>query len=465
MQEKVFAYLRQWNMVKPGDTVLVGFSGGADSTALLQLLWNYGKRIPLQLEAVHVNHGIRGAEALRDQQFCEQFCQERNISFTVVQEDVPAQAARDGLSLEEAGRNARRRVFEHLAEKCQASVIALAHHQRDQAETMLFRLMRGTGLRGLCGMRPVNGNYIRPLLCVDRPQIEQYLLEEGIRWVEDGTNQELDYTRNQIRHGLLAPMEQVMPGCVARMAGTAARLSEVESYLEQELHKAEEQYLQMEKDCIRIRLEAFDELHPAMQKMLVRRALEHLPGGLRDVEAFHVEQICLLAYGKRGSRILLPWKNTSVLEYDGIVLKQGYGINRDDGIIFCGRTGTYEFQGTRYEVTVENRDKNQEIPVNCYTKWFDYDKIRQEVVLRTRRPGDYLSTGPGAHKKLKDYLIDNKVPRESRDGLTVLADGNHILWVVGMRISEEYKITEQTKIVLKIQQIRDGGIKDGETSY
>ena len=149
MQEKVFAYLRQWNMVKPGDTVLVGFSGGADSTALLQLLWNYGKRIPLQLEAVHVNHGIRGAEALRDQQFCEQFCQERNISFTVVQEDVPAQAARDGLSLEEAGRNARRRVFEHLAEKCQASVIALAHHQRDQAETMLFRLMRGTGLRGL----------------------------------------------------------------------------------------------------------------------------------------------------------------------------------------------------------------------------------------------------------------------------------------------------------------------------
>ena len=174
MQEKVFAYLRQWNMVKPGDTVLVGFSGGADSTALLQLLWNYGKQVPLQLEAVHVNHGIRGAEALRDQQFCEQFCQERNISFTVVQEDVPAQAAREGLSLEEAGRNARRRVFEHLAEKCQASVIALAHHQRDQAETMLFRLMRGTGLRGLCGMRPVNGNYIRPLLCVDRPQIEQY---------------------------------------------------------------------------------------------------------------------------------------------------------------------------------------------------------------------------------------------------------------------------------------------------
>ena len=183
------------------------------------------------------------------------------------------------------------------------------------------------------------------------------------------------------------------------------------------------------------------------------------------MEAFHVEQICLLAYGKRGSRILLPSKNTAVLEYDGIVLKQGYGINRDDGIIFCGRTGTYEFQGARYEVTVENRDKNQEIPVNCYTKWFDYDKIRQEVVLRTRRPGDYLSTGPGAHKKLKDYLIDNKVPRESRDGLTVLADGNHILWVVGMRISEEYKITEQTKIVLKIQQIRDGGIKDGETSY
>ena len=452
-------------MTEPGMRIVVGLSGGADSVALLLLLSEYREKGQIEVEALHVHHGIRGETADRDQAFCEAFCRERGIPLKIVKKDVPEMALRLHMSLEEAGREARYEAFEEYQREHPGSRTALAHHQNDQAETMLFRLMRGTGLRGLCGMRPVNGNYIRPLLCVDRPQIEQYLLEEGIRWVEDGTNQELDYTRNQIRHGLLAPMERVMPGCVARMAGTAARLSEVESYLEQELHKAEEQYLQMEKDCIRIRLEAFDELHPAMQKMLVRRALEHLPGGLRDVEAFHVEQICLLAYGKRGSRILLPSKNTAVLEYDGIVLKQGYGINRDDGIIFCGRTGTYEFQGARYEVTVENRDKNQEIPVNCYTKWFDYDKIRQEVVLRTRRPGDYLSTGPGAHKKLKDYLIDNKVPRESRDGLTVLADGNHILWVVGMRISEEYKITEQTKIVLKIQQIRDGGIKDGETSY
>ncbi len=465
MQEKVFAYLRQWNMIQPGSTVLVGFSGGADSTALLQLLWEYSQQVPIQIEAVHVNHGIRGEEALRDQKFCEQFCQERQISFTTVQEDVPAQAAKEGISLEEAGRNARRRVFEQLSEKHHASVIALAHHQRDQAETMLFRLMRGTGLRGLCGMRPVNGKYIRPLLCVDRPQIEQYLNEQGIQWVEDGTNQELEYTRNQIRHGLLTPMEQVSPGCVTRMAGTAARLSEVEDYLEQELHKAEGQYLQIEKDSARIQLDAFENLHPAMQKMLVRRALEQLPGGLRDVEAVHVEQICTLAYGKRGSRIPLPSKNTAVLEYDHIVLKQGYGREREETEVPCGSSGTYEFQGAQYEVTVENRDKNQEIPVNRYTKWFDYDKIRQEVVLRTRRPGDYLSTGPGAHKKLKDYLIDCKVPRESRDGLTVLADGNHILWVVGMRISEEYKVTEQTKMILKIQQISYGGMKDGETSY
>ena len=465
MQEKVFAYLRQWNMVDSGDTVLVGFSGGADSTALVQLLWRYSQQVPIRLEAVHVNHGIRGEEALRDQQFCEQFCQERQISFTAVQEDVPSQAAKEGLSLEEAGRNARRRVFEHFSEKYHASVIALAHHQRDQAETMLFRLMRGTGLRGLCGMRPVNGKYIRPLLCVDRPQIEQYLKEQDIQWVEDGTNQELEYTRNQIRHGLLTPMEQVSPGCVTRMAGTAARLSEVEDYLEQELHKAEGQYLQIEKDSARIRLEAFENLHPAMQKMLVRRALEQLPGGLRDVEAVHVEKICALAHGKRGSRIPLPSRNTAVLEYDCIVFKQGYGSDREETEVPCGSSGIYEFQGIQYEVTVENRDKNQEIPVNRYTKWFDYDKIRQEVVLRTRSPGDYLSCGPGAHKKLKDYLIDSKVPRESRDGLTVLADGNHILWVVGMRISEEYKVTEQTKMILKIQQIRHGGMKDGETSY
>ncbi len=121
--------------------------------------------------------------------------------------------------------------------------------------------------------------------------------------------------------------------------------------------------------------------------------------------------------------------------------------------------------GADFRLTLENREKNVKIPVNRYTKWFDYDKIKNNVVLRTRRPGDYLEVAPGVHKKLKDYLIDQKVPREDRDQCILLADGAHIIWVTGMRISENYKVTEKTRRILKVQKIEYGGTNDGETPY
>lgn len=260
------------------------------------------------------------------------------------------------------------------------------------------------------------------------------------------------------------------------MARTAEQLRETEEYLLKETEKACALYAQIQTEEIRIRLTAFEELHPAMQKRMVLSLLEQLMGSGKDLEAVHAEQLVSLAHGKRGGRTSLPGGAYAELGYKDLLLRRK---SRKKTLAECQEEAEiclpenfseqpraeFVFGGETFLFSLEKAGKMKKIPNRCYTKWFDYDKIRQEVVLRTRRPGDYLSTGPGAHKKLKDYLIDNKVPRESRDGLTVLADGNHILWVVGMRISEEYKITEQTKIVLKIQQIRDGGIKDGETSY
>ncbi|MCD8196251.1 MAG: tRNA lysidine(34) synthetase TilS [Lachnospiraceae bacterium] len=457
MKEKVFAYIEKYEMLPAGTDVIVGFSGGLDSAALLTLLREYSERHGNRVRAVHVHHGIRGEGADRDLQFCETFCRERGIPFQAYYRDVPELAKKEGLSLEEAGRKARYEVFRLCMEEMPGARTALAHHQNDQAETMLFRLMRGTGLKGLGGMRPVNFPYIRPLLCVSRDEILRWLAQEQILWTEDESNGDLSYERNRIRRQLIVPMEEIRPGSVARMAAAAERLQEDEDFFVQETEKAHERFVHMTDGGCDIQLAAFSELHPAVQKRLVLRCTEQLRGSARDLTAVHAEQICALAAGRRGSRISLPGGVYAVLGYEALSLcRTGEEAEIPAEIpVLQDDSATHEehrFMGETFLFDVEPAGKNDKIPTNRYTKWFDYDKIREGAVLRTRRPGDFLANGKGSHKKLKDYLIDCKLPREERDRCILLADGSHVIWVVGLRISEEYKVSSRTQRILKVRK-------------
>lgn len=461
MEKKVFGYLEQFGMVEPGMRVVVGFSGGADSTALLELLWEYGKTHRLMVYALHVNHGIRRQEADRDQQFCEAFCKERGIRLVTVLSDVPKVAKREGISLEEAGRNVRYKAFaKELDAGCDR--VALAHHQNDQAETMLFHLMRGSGLRGLRGMEPIRGAYIRPFLCVTREEIEHWLLKKQISWVEDTTNEELTYTRNRIRHQIVEPLEAIRPGSVRHMSKTAAMLWNIEDFLKEELEKQWVKIVRADGDSYRIQREDLEKIHPVLQEQLLLQILEQMFGDKRKPEAIHIEQILTLLKGRSGNRVSLPSDCFAVLDYQDLLLKKGYRVEKTETEVYCVPGQEYHYMGEDFSITLENRKKNVKIPANRYTKWFDYDKIKGNVVLRTRRSGDYLEVAPGVHKKLKNYLIDNKVPREHRDQCILLADGAHIIWVIGMRISEHYKVTEGTRRILKVQK---KGTEDGETSH
>ena len=218
-----------------------------------------------------------------------------------------------------------------------------------------------------------------------------------------------------------------------------------------------------EKDgAYELSLEVFGRMHGLMQKKVVLRCLERLYG---SPEAVHAEQVCALADGRRGNRVTLPDSCVAVLEYEKIRLKRGYKTAEPGEAVYCEPGGEYHYMGASFRLTLENCEKIGEIPVNRYTKWFDYDKIKDNVILRTRRPGDYLEVAPGLHKKLKNYLIDQKVPKEVREQLILLADGAHIIWVVGMRISERYKVTKGTRRILKVQKMVHGGTDDKETSY
>ena len=203
MLERVRAYAEKYQMIRPGDRIVAGISGGADSVCLLFLLRELCREKGAGLFAVHVNHGLRGAEAGEDEAYVRKLCGELKVPLRVFSFDVRGRAREEHLTLEEAGRLCRYEAFEEEAERIGGTRIAVAHHAGDQAETVLFQLFRGSGLKGLAGIRPVRDNVIRPLLCTGREEIEAWLTERGIEWRTDSTNLTTDYTRNRIRGEIL----------------------------------------------------------------------------------------------------------------------------------------------------------------------------------------------------------------------------------------------------------------------
>ena len=454
MEKKVFSYIEKHDMIQPNDKIVVGVSGGADSVCLLFLLLEYSKKIPVTLNVIHVNHGIR-KDAQADASYVQTLCEQHHISCRVVNADVPERARLEKCSEEDAGRRVRYEAFEDFAKENGASKIAVAHHGDDNAETILHHLFRGSGLSGLCGIAPVrsldkNGcmQIIRPLLCLERREIEEYLQEKEILWCTDYTNETDDYTRNKIRHHILPYAEQnIGQGVTARMCKTAELLQETESFMEQQTKEALQKCQKPADNRERFVLEreCFLGIHPALQsRILMGLAKELSPTG-KDISLVHVEDMRKVIAQEGNHSVDLPF---------GIVVRRQY-----DEVILERNTLTKEWSCPNVQFLVFPMEKSMELPTNQYTKWFDYDKINRYPEIRTRRTGDYLTirdnAGNSRHKMLKDYMITEKIPKNIRDLIPVLAVGSHVLWLIGYRISEDFKVGENTKQILQAEIILD----------
>ncbi len=455
MEQKVLEYMKKHHMVEVGDRVLIGLSGGADSAALFHILRQYQQTYGYELLAVHVNHGLRGKEALRDQEFVMELCRLYQVPCEVVEMPVQQMAEKGKMSLEEAGREARREVFQRLAGKWKCSKLALAHHKNDQAETMLHHLARGTGLAGLAGLLPADGFRIRPLLCLERREIDHYLQERGWAHVEDSSNRDDQYTRNRIRHELLAGMtERVNKKAVEHMAMTANILRQTDSYLEKQGRELLRKY--QKQNFLE---EAFFREDPVPVYYGLRVFLSSL-FQVRDMTTSHYEALQGWTGMQVGKVLQLPHKICARREYRGVLFyrERTYAETEEEffiplhipGVTSCGEM---EFRCRIF------KNFFQQIPQKTYTKWLDYDKIKDTVVIRNRQPGDYLVVNAsGGRKKLKEYLIDCKVPREKRGQIILAAQGQEILWAVGLRLNEAYKVGPDTREVLEI--VYEGGVED-----
>ena len=438
--EIVDKVLQTENMLQKGQTVAVALSGGRDSVCLLHVLRRLAPQIGIQVAAIHVHHGLR-KEADADEAFCKKICQEWEIPLQVARVDVPQRVQQTGESVEEAARKLRYAVMEGWVESGKVHRIALAHHQKDQAETVLLHLLRGSGLTGLCGMKAVRLPYLRPLLAVSSEEIEGYMQAHQLPYIEDATNYDTVYRRNKIRHELLPLLQRdYNPEIVKALAQMAEQLQGEEAYLEQQIPEKLSEQLDV-KWLLR---------YPEnLQKRILRKWLRQ-HGLMQDVQQVHIQQLLDLCTGRTGRRISLPKGLTAYRSYDILVIHRSVPCR-------SMQQGFPSFQMEYMSVAQARKqwDSPEQIPALPEEKWLSADLLTQEPVWRTREAGDYIVAN-GGRKKLKEFLIDTKVPREERDQLLLLADGSHVLWVVGYRISDAVKITENTQQVLHIRRKSNG---------
>lgn len=348
MIEKIRWYMEEQHMAGPGSRIVVGVSGGADSICLLHVLALLAPSFQWKLAVVHVNHLIR-REAGEDAAYVEETCRQLGVSFYLTEVDVEALAKSRGLSVEEAGRQVRYRAFYEAAESFGADRIAVAHNRNDRAETLLFHMFRGTGLDGMASIRPVRDNIIRPLLCVGREEIEQWLREKNIRWCIDKSNDTDTYTRNKIRRHILPfAREEICPEADAHLSQEAELLALTADFVGRRAQEALDRCRLLEEasdgsagpeeararmgnpqECrpspvkrIRIAVPAFLQEEKLLQTHLLRLVLKELSGGGKDIGMSHIRDVESLFYKQGGKRVMLPYGLEALRSFGEVIVQE-----------------------------------------------------------------------------------------------------------------------------------------------
>lgn len=452
MYQKVKAYVKTYHMLEKKDRVIAGISGGADSICLLFILLELQKEIGFSLAAVHVHHGLRGEAADADEEYVRTVCRKQGVKLEVFRRDVKSAARQYRLSEEEAGREVRREAFLEFCSKWGGTKIALAHHRDDNAETLLFHLCRGSSLEGLAGIAPVKDLWIRPLLCVNRREIESYLEKRGISYCTDETNLGIDYARNRLRNQAIPYLEEhINQKAASHMADAAEQLRMAAEYIREETMKCFGDCV-ITKEGERVLLKKRLQKYPRILRMgVIHETICQAAGARRDIGSVHVRMIEELLEHQVGREADLPYEVRAERCYEGV------GFRRKT------KEKSPEIQGEFRFRVFDREGKREAIPQKTYTKWFDYDIIKNTVKMRHREAGDYLTINKeGGRQKLKQYFINEKVPKGERDQIWLAADGSHIMWVVGYRQNQAYQITDKTKKVLEIEFC--GGKSNGRDS-
>lgn len=422
--------IREYRMLPPGTTVLCALSGGADSVCLFHRLCQLREPLGFRLAAAHYNHTLRGEESERDEAFVEEivtsFVPDGSVLLLKSRGDVSARARETGRGLEETAREMRYAFLREAAKQVGAEVIATAHNLNDQAETLLMHLVRGSGLRGLCGMEPVRGDVIRPLLTTSRAEIETYLINNGLSWVEDSSNGEDTYTRNRIRHQVLPVLEEICPGATDRMSQCAQSLRKDEEYLSQQGARLAEQAVWREDELV-IPVSELALAHDAVAIRAVRQLLGQYNQGNDNCTMVHLKGLLDLCRSEDPSGELdLPDGLKAVREYEFLVLTRQNAPRLEEQPWTL--PGAVESGGWRLEC----QETVYQGEFHTGTCFFLKREGVEKIQLRSRQTGDRLKRPGRSGKTIKKLLIEEKIPLRYRESLPVLEVLDQVAAVAGV---------------------------------
>lgn len=460
MKTNVENYIAAHGLIKAGDRILIGVSGGADSTALLYFLHSLPE---VEVAAAHLHHGIRGAAADGDQAFVEDLCRRLSVPCFTRAVDVPSLARADGLSLEEAGRNERYRFFTELQETWPHNKLATAHHLDDQAETILARLIRGTGLTGAAGIAPKSGTtpvLIRPFLSVTKAEILSYLTELGATYRSDATNDENDQTRNRLRNEILPLLAEINPRVSEHLATFGEIAGAYDAHLDNEIKQLTPSIIKKRGDQVFIDRQKYLALSPLERQLMLREAAVLIKGALIDLAYNHIQSLDSQISSENAHwELHLPHGLRAQCRYDELTLSSA-AIQAEEAAYqlslplhpevkyFFSKAGII----LNITVTSQKLDEIGNERKKWGKKYFAYDRIENALTIRTRLPGDYFyPQGMEGRKKLKDYFIDRKIPRAQRDEILLLAQGSEILWIIGHDISRHCAVCATTTRTLVLE--------------
>lgn len=457
--EKVRHYIEKHRLLRQGDRVLVAVSGGPDSLCLLHLLRGISSSLQLELVVAHLDHQIR-PEAGEEARLVKDLATSWSLPFTGASYNVPSMRSAAKLSEEEAARRARYRFLYQAARNHRATVIAVGHHRDDQAETVLLNLLRGTGPDGLAGMLPRRFlgkiRLIRPLLVVSREEIECYCRDHGLRSFTDRSNLEEKYTRNRVRLELIPHLEkEYNPRLKESLARLAVMAAADRRYLRAAAEKQLRKLSKIQGKSMLIDCRALNGLPEALRGRVARQALEQAVPGKRTGWKQVRKLLALAGSLATGKELSLPGGIQAYRSYGRVVIRPR-GKNEDPMEPFPMEVpGRTLLPGMPYSIDARFCHPSAlkwPPPPEC--AYIDYDTIPGELIIRTRWPGArFHPQGAAGSKKLKDFYIDRKVPRHSRDRHPLVTTGQNIVWVVGLRIGDPYRVTKKTRRVLVLQAV------------
>lgn len=438
-KEDVLSVIKKYNMLENCDRIVVGLSGGADSVCLLSVLNSLKAEYGFSLVAAHINHGIRGAEAQRDEESCKRLCESLNVPLEILHADIPTLSKQQGIGEEECGRIVRYDFFRSLAGK--RGKIATAHNLNDNAETLLLNLVRGAGSKGACGIPPVRDNIIRPLIETDRKSIEKYCEENNLPYVTDSTNLECEYSRNKIRIKVLPTLCEINQNAVGALSGFASRMREQEAFLES---IENEKYALCVKNSVLYEAE-FSALDIFLKKRVALRFLNELSHG--EAESKHIDDF--LRFVGSG-KTLVTGSATEIVSRDGKIFKKpeqaeqfSVDFSLDDkkvNLPFC-------------EINIEEYDTKdlQNLNKDMLDNLIDCDKISNTLILRSRKDGDkFTFSKRRITKTVKKLFNEDKIPPEVRNRMIILDSDGEVVWLRGYGTNKKFRIGADTKKAIKL---------------